>query len=217
MPAPSLAVGDGSQRQDVAEDDPNFEQCDDGNEEDQDACLSNCQSARCGDFVQRLGVQEGEEGYEECDDGNEEITDGCMPDCTAARCGDSIIRTDLQPGQPDYEECDDGNVVAGDACLDTCRNASCGDGGRVSGVEDCDDGNLNDSDSCTNSCLSNRPRPSATCRRRFPLVCSACEWLCPMLGRQLWRPTGQRNQHLSDHTGRSGRIRNRNDRVGCWR
>ena len=43
------------------------EACDDGNELDNDACLNNCQAARCGDGI--VGPGEG------CDDGNTLIVD----------------------------------------------------------------------------------------------------------------------------------------------
>ena len=46
------------------------ELCDDGNHDDDDACPSACQPARCGDGIRRddLGVED--EGFEACDDGN---------------------------------------------------------------------------------------------------------------------------------------------------
>ena len=52
-----------------------IEACDDGNQDDTDACLNNCERARCGDGVTRAGV-------EDCDDGNAEQTDTCLSDCT---------------------------------------------------------------------------------------------------------------------------------------
>ena len=48
--------------------------CDDGNNDDDDACPSSCVPAYCGDgFVQQ--------GLEECDDGNNVDGDGCSADC----------------------------------------------------------------------------------------------------------------------------------------
>ena len=61
--------GDGLVREDLSEGDPGFEACDDGNEDDADTCLNNCQTARCGDGV--IGPNEG------CDDANDDPTDGC--------------------------------------------------------------------------------------------------------------------------------------------
>lgn len=50
------------------------EECDDGNNNDFDACRSNCRSAVCGDAVTWAGV-------EECDDGNTRNNDGCTGGC----------------------------------------------------------------------------------------------------------------------------------------
>jgi cysteine-rich repeat protein len=80
------------------------EQCDDGNENDHDACTNKCLKASCGDGITETGV-------EECDDGNNNETDACTPHCKKARCGDGIVETGV-------EECDDGNDVPGDGCTD---------------------------------------------------------------------------------------------------
>ncbi len=50
------------------------EQCDDGNQSEADACLSDCVMAICGDGHHHLGK-------EECDDGNDIKGDGCEPTC----------------------------------------------------------------------------------------------------------------------------------------
>ena len=50
------------------------EECDDGNDDNSDACLKTCKLAVCGDGV----VQEGGEA---CDDGNDVETDDCDKDC----------------------------------------------------------------------------------------------------------------------------------------
>lgn len=51
------------------------EQCDDGNADDTDACLSTCENASCGDgFVQG--------GVEECDDADANDDNACHNDCT---------------------------------------------------------------------------------------------------------------------------------------
>lgn len=56
------------------------EACDDGNDDDTDACPSSCQEATCGDgFVQT--------GVEECDDGNTDDGDGCGSDCNSEGIG----------------------------------------------------------------------------------------------------------------------------------
>lgn len=50
------------------------EQCDDGNLDDDDGCLSDCRKATCGDGIVYIGV-------EECDDANKDDTDGCTSEC----------------------------------------------------------------------------------------------------------------------------------------
>lgn len=94
------------------------EECDDGNQDDTDACRSTCVAARCGDGVVRAGV-------ETCDDGNQDDTDGC-PDgadgtCEPARCGDGVVRAGV-------EECDDGNPMPADGCDPVECVVTCGDG-----------------------------------------------------------------------------------------
>ena len=128
------------------------ERCDDGNDADDDACLSDCTLARCGDGITRADVVSGEPAYEGCDDGNTSNTDACLNDCSAAACGDGLRRSDLLPGEPGFEGCDDGNLVDGDGCTGRCQVNICGDGIVHEGVEACDDGNRNDLDTCTNAC-----------------------------------------------------------------
>lgn len=101
------------------------EACDDGNQDDSDACLSTCERARCGDG-------EVHSGFEGCDDGNASATDGCLPSCKLATCGNGIVDAG--------EACDDGNDRDDDACTSRCLLARCGDGLVQSGVEACDDG-----------------------------------------------------------------------------
>lgn len=117
-----------------------FERCDDGNDDDLDACLSGCVSARCGDGVVRTDLAEGEAGYEVCDDGNTIDSDGCNGDCQPARCGDGVRRDDLDarvrgPSALCTFGCQDQEVCVGGVCLPV-------------GYEACDDGNLNNSDAC---------------------------------------------------------------------
>ncbi len=113
------------------------EDCDDGNSEDGDACLSTCVAASCGDGVVYAGV-------ENCDDGNAEDGDSCTNACEEAVCGDGIVYEGV-------EGCDDGNDEDTDACTNACQEAICGDGILGPG-ELCDDGNDNDADECSNSC-----------------------------------------------------------------
>ena len=118
------------------------EACDDGNANQDDACLNDCSAARCGDGQVQVGV-------EACDDGNRTQTDSCLNNCAAARCGDGQV-------QAGVEACDDGNAEQGDACLNNCTVASCGDGQVQVGVEACDDGNQTQTDGCLNNCTAAR-------------------------------------------------------------
>jgi cysteine-rich repeat protein len=144
------------------------EACDDGNDDNTDTCLNNCELASCGDgYV--------EEGVEECDDGNEINTDTCLHSCVPASCGDGYVgpgescddgnltnddvctNACAPPSCGDGlvqmgEECDDGNGDNGDACLSSCASASCGDGFVQQNVEECDDANADNTDDCTDSC-----------------------------------------------------------------
>ena len=86
------------------------EQCDDGNDDNTDACIDDCRRAVCGD-----GHVQGD-GVEACDDGDDNSNDrpdACREDCSLPRCGDQII--------DDGEDCDDGNVVGDDGCSQSCR------------------------------------------------------------------------------------------------
>ncbi|HIE69836.1 MAG TPA: DUF4215 domain-containing protein, partial [Planctomycetes bacterium] len=136
----------------------NYEECDDANLVDSDACTSGCTAARCGDGVQRQDVGEGEDGAEACDDANEADNDACI-NCQLAVCGDGFTREDVSEGEAGFESCDDANEVDTDACRNICRAAACGDGivrtdiaAGQPGYEECDDGNQIDDDDCSNSC-----------------------------------------------------------------
>ncbi|MEZ4449715.1 MAG: DUF4215 domain-containing protein [Nannocystaceae bacterium] len=120
---------------------PDFEECDDGDDDDSDACTNHCTEARCGDGI----VQEGEE----CDDGDDDDGDQCPTTCLYARCGDGLVYAGV-------EACDDGNESNDDACLNSCDAARCGDGFRRDNVEECDDGNLDPDDGCNAECVQDR-------------------------------------------------------------
>lgn len=113
------------------------EECDDGNDDDTDACLPSCRRAVCGDGAVRAGE-------EECDDGNDDDTDACLSTCKKAFCGDGVVRRGV-------EECDDGNDSDLDACTTACKRPVCGNGVKE-GNEQCDDGNTSSADGCTNAC-----------------------------------------------------------------
>jgi MYXO-CTERM domain-containing protein len=112
------------------------EERDDGNDDDNDACLQNCVTATCGDGIVW-------EGHEECDDGNDVDDDACSNACVAATCGDGIQQLD--------EECDDGNPTNDDACTNACTLPACGHGILQPG-EECDDGNDQAGDGCALDC-----------------------------------------------------------------
>lgn len=81
------------------------EECDDGNDDETDACIA-CVAATCGDgYVQ--------DGVEQCDDGNDDPFDHCYADCTPNICGDTIVNALV-------EQCDDGNDAYSDGCNPNC-------------------------------------------------------------------------------------------------
>ncbi|PIR21583.1 MAG: hypothetical protein COV45_02245 [Deltaproteobacteria bacterium CG11_big_fil_rev_8_21_14_0_20_47_16] len=122
------------------------EECEDGNANNQDACLNTCLKAICGDGQVQAGV-------EICDDGNKINDDGCSNTCQSPTCGDGIIQ------QSNGETCDDGNANNEDGCLDSCVLAKCGDGVVQKGVEECDDGNVVDGDKCSSACKIEKVEP----------------------------------------------------------
>jgi fibro-slime domain-containing protein len=152
------------------------EACDDGNQESNDGCGSNCRYveagyscipagepchrvARCGDGI---AVQP-----ELCDDGNTKAGDGCSPTCKIEvgwKCSGSpstCSHTTCGDGKVEgAEACEDGNAMPFDGCSAECLNepnckgdsctSRCGDG-IVMG-EACDDGNNVDGDGCSKDC-----------------------------------------------------------------
>ncbi|NOT01860.1 MAG: DUF4215 domain-containing protein [Phycisphaerales bacterium] len=132
------------------------EQCDDGNVNNNDACLDTCLNATCGDgFVWNQGG-----GTEECDDADANNNDSCIDTCLNATCGDSYVWN--QDGGT--EECDDADANNNDSCIDTCELATCGDTyvwNQDGGTEQCDDANANNNDACLTTCLN------ATCGDSF--------------------------------------------------
>ncbi|MGB1276575.1 MAG: DUF4215 domain-containing protein, partial [Nannocystaceae bacterium] len=127
-----------------------FEECDDGNDNQNDGCLNDCSLPGCGDgFV--------DPETEECDDQNEDQTDACLSNCKAASCGDSLIYEGV-------EVCDDGvNDNSYNGCGEDCTKLGpfCGDNQLNEGDgEQCDDGNNDNLDGC-----------SATCKQELPLEC----------------------------------------------
>lgn len=128
-----------------------MEQCDDGNDDDTDACNSLCLDTYCGDYV----TQNDDDPFndEDCDGGPGDTSlcdyadgDRSGQGCSVASCGDGY--KNLAAG----EQCDDGNVATGDGCDDNCQiEYTCGDG-NVGGPEQCDDRNTDSGDGCDASC-----------------------------------------------------------------
>jgi cysteine-rich repeat protein len=87
-----------------------FEECDDGNGSNADACLNTCEASFCGDgFFQPQ--------FEECDGGA-----GCDQFCNLVVnefCGDGFIDAG--------EDCDDGNLANFDGCDSNCFAEQTGD------------------------------------------------------------------------------------------
>jgi cysteine-rich repeat protein len=115
------------------------EACDDGNDDDTDACTSACALPDCGDEVLQ--------GEEECDDGAANADDrACTTRCLVATCGDGLVHAGV-------EGCDAGTANADDgACTLACQPATCGDGVVFAGVEACDDDNTDSGDGCRADC-----------------------------------------------------------------
>jgi len=85
------------------------EECDDGNQDEADDCLSTCLLNRCGDGKVNPGA-------EECDDGNSSNEDDCLVTCQRNTCGDGFLNQ--QPTS--LEECEDSNTSNDDGCDNDC-------------------------------------------------------------------------------------------------
>jgi cysteine-rich repeat protein len=91
---------------------------DDGNALDTDACLNNCQPAKCGDKVVQAGK-------EECDDGNQVDADACSNSCKLPTCSDKVknaAETDVDCGGPTCDPCVIGKKCGGN---DDCASGLC--------------------------------------------------------------------------------------------
>jgi len=188
------------------------EQCDDGNEDNCDACQNNCQPhvLECGNGCLDSG--------EECDDDNTVSEDGCSAACALEFCGDGVT----QPGLG--ESCDDANLVDDDGCDSNCTPTGCGNGIVTSGElcdqgasndacgpdctpdctpyvvgcgngclepangEQCDDGNLNDGDNCDSACQGECGNDDATpCFSGVDPIDGTSQWVvCRADGVSAW-------------------------------
>jgi len=135
------------------------EECDDGNTDDTDDCLTTCRSASCGDRFVRAG-------HEQCDDGNATSGDGCDPDCTwscesdpecndgepctgVETCAEHVCTAGTPP--PDGSDCTTAGGAPGVCRSGVCAAVGCGNG-AVDPGEECDDGNTSNTDACLSSC-----------------------------------------------------------------
>ncbi len=122
------------------------EQCDDGNSDNTDACLTDCTDASCGDGFTWVG-------QEQCDNGSgnsDNAPNACRTNCQNPSCGDGVTDTG--------ETCDDGGTVNGDGCDQNCQLESVCGNNVVEGVEECDDGPAN-SDTAPDTCRENCKNP----------------------------------------------------------
>jgi cysteine-rich repeat protein len=194
------------------------EQCDDANLDEDDACRSDCRSARCGDGLVWTAVEECDDGngtqrdgcsdtchierdlcgngrresVEQCDDGNKVAGDGCSALCSVEAAPESCGNGQLDPD----EACDDADEDNGDACLNGCSTAACGDGFVWRGAEECDYGSGSGGEGCSRTCL----RCSAGAFFRFanghcyslhatPSTFAEAVATCDALGGYLWTTT----------------------------
>ena len=118
------------------------EECDDGNNRNDDACVLGCKNAFCGDGYLERGV-------EQCEPPNTATCDAVCHTIQVPRCGNRVV----DPG----EQCDDGNTSNQDDCLNNCQTPTCGDGfvhtKGTAPFEECDDGNTTPGDGCSATCL----------------------------------------------------------------
>jgi hypothetical protein len=138
------------------------EACDDGDNDNTDACSNKCTVAVCGDgIVQETGATNSGNDDEQCDDANGVNTDSCTSGCRLNVCGDGVrYLTKTNAATSDtFEECDNGNdytsndpdlynqgpnlsATARDDgffdeaafCNDNCQ-IECNEGDRVEGLE----------------------------------------------------------------------------------
>lgn len=188
-----------------------WEMCDDGNKDETDECLNNCEPAKCGDGKVWTGV-------ELCDDGNEEETDACLNDCRGASCGDGKVWAGVEycdgesatcDGDCTQVQCGDGmvNKLAGESCdgagesptcNDDCSAVMCGDKKiNMTAGEFCDNGDNVDPpysmtipppEACTAQCQvvqycgDGKPQPEEACDDGNDIDDDECSNKCTMCG-----------------------------------
>lgn len=150
------------------------EECDDGNDDDCDACSNDCRANTCGNG--RVDGANCPTPLETCDDFNTSACDGCSPTCQTEACGNGVIDCfeQCELGEDNLclpEVCEQGEfctseTVAEQACIacetdvDCDPMGACGPSRCVLDPVDnrkectpveppvCDDGNLCTDDSC---------------------------------------------------------------------
>lgn len=141
------------------------EQCDDGNDRADDACVGCSVVPRCGNGVVEPG--------EACDVLDAAVCDHCEP-VVEPECGNGIVEGD--------EECDTDH----ESCI-VCKlyTPVCGDG-VINADDDCDDGNDDNEDGCDNLCRVREcgdgvvqegegcDPPGATCTNECQVVSELC-------------------------------------------
>jgi cysteine-rich repeat protein len=137
------------------------EECDDGNNNDNDSCLSTCQLNKCGDGFRYMAVTlpaENSNPIEQCDDGNGLNRDHCTPTCVWNSCGDANPYTEFPTPVCPAGYDDDGLLCDldddGPSCDDGDSNPM-NECGPPFDMEQCDDGNATETDSCLSSCAFN--------------------------------------------------------------
>lgn len=145
------------------------EECDDGNTNNGDACVS-CNTARCGDGFRQTGI-------EVCDDGDGVNSDDytgtahCNATCSAnvVYCGDGVCQLEFEDIESCMQDgcmgtCGNGVMEPGEGCDEgaesmscdgDCSPVMCGDGyANAAANEACDDGNDIDTDACLVGCIA---------------------------------------------------------------
>ena len=124
------------------------ERCDDGNDSNEDGCLTSCRANTCGDGFRNPAAEQCDlrdrNGRLDCPYGAVSC-EVCTESCQLVAGTTHVCRD----GHPDpEEECDDGNTSNLDACLTTCQPNTCGDGFRNPAAEQCDRGSSNGQMDC---------------------------------------------------------------------
>jgi cysteine-rich repeat protein len=128
--------------------------CDDGNLDGSDSCLSSCSWNECGDGAVYVAqtTADNPNPVEECDDANQDDTDTCTADCKYNVCGDGHVL--VERTEP-YDDPDGTGPMTGSR-LGQNQDGSSMPAWTFSALdvplEQCDDGNTVNGDGCENDC-----------------------------------------------------------------